>query len=146
MNIDKYKEKLEEGIYKGYDDKLYIHGKVVERVLREFLEDMRGNKQQNSYLHVLISYLAVTLGYSLNFTKHYLKTICPIYQRDENGVTYYISTADLNKDEKRELIEWIRNFAAMEIGLYLPTSEEYYTSPEIMEQFMKEINSNKEFL
>lgn len=146
MNIDKYKEQLEEGIYSGVDDKLYIGGKVVERVLREFLDDMRGTKQQNSYLHVLISYVAIKLGCSLNYTKHFIKTECIDYQRYENGKSYYISTADLNKEEKTSVIKWILNFSANELGLYLPTPEEYYTKPEIMEQFRKEINANKEFL
>ena len=39
MDTEKYKKELETAIYEGVDKKLYIGGKVVEKVLKEAVDE-----------------------------------------------------------------------------------------------------------
>ena len=39
MDIEKYKKELEAAIYEGVDEKLYIGGKVVKKVLNEAVNE-----------------------------------------------------------------------------------------------------------
>jgi|SRR5690625_3710071 len=85
---------------------------------------------QNAYLHVLFNIFSLDSGYSTEEVKQRIfKTIvnrdvfCVV---DElSGDIYVRSTAELSKDEMSFCIDRFRNFAAMEMGIYLPFAHEH---------------------
>lgn len=99
---------------------------------------------QNAYLHVCISLIAIENGNHLEDEKHNLKCICPfMHEYDGKGILKTKKTSKLNTLEFAKFIEWIRNFASMELGIYIPSPDEYLQNKYAID---KEIESHKEYL
>jgi hypothetical protein len=120
--------------------------KDIKKLAQAIQVELKGTPQQNGYLHVLINYMACIMGHSTSYTKEQFRRACQVYHRYEGEELYSVSTSELTKKEKSEVIDWIRNLASLELGVYLPTPEDYYNSPEIMEEFRKEIESARSYL
>ena len=132
--VQKARKKLEGWIEKGVT--IDMKQKRVSRTL-----------DQNKYLHVCIGLFGVELGYTLAEAKTLLKRECDfmVYDKaDKDGAysRFLRSTASLSKDECREFIDWIRNYASWN-GCYLPSSEEFL---EKQLYFERELDKNKQYL
>lgn len=86
---------------------------------------------QNAYMHVLFSIFSLETGYSNEYTKQYIfkRFVChdvflDVEIVDGKEVVQVRSTNDLSKAECHLCLERFRNFAALELGIYLPQPHE----------------------
>ena len=96
---------------------------------------------QNSYLHVCIACFCDETGYTIQEAKILLKRqfgSFMVYKKDGNF--FLLSTAELDTAQMTEFIEWIRNVACFEnLGVYVPTSEEYIHNQFDIDQKLQHI-------
>jgi len=92
---------------------------------------------QNRYLHVLFNLFGIQFGYTLSEAKRLIKGSCPFMIYTKNGKKFARSTADLDKEEMTDFIEWFRNYSAKE-GFYLWTPDEYMKGNARIDQHIKE--------
>jgi len=82
--------------------------------------------KQNSYFHVLLAYIAIEMGETVERVKRQIKRQrLDMFEFVEDGYKHLRSSADLSTKEMVDICGWIRRFAAMEMGTYLPTPDEY---------------------
>jgi len=88
--------------------------------------------KQNSYLHLLIGWFAMELGYTVAETKQMYKRVNrELYEYTKNDVPFIRSSSDLSTEEMALSIDRWRNYSADKAGVYLPAANE--------EQFLSEI-------
>ena len=95
-------------------------------------EKVKRSSQQNRYLHLLLGYLAMETGNSLDYAKEvfYKRTANKeIFVRDKEddliGKTEYLrSSADLTQEEFSVSIDRLRDWSSQVAGIYLPTPDE----------------------
>jgi hypothetical protein len=81
---------------------------------------------QNSYLHVCLAIFCNESGYMMDEAKEIFSQLLPEMLRYErNGFEFRKSTSTLDSKEMSILIEKIRSVCSEELGVYVPTSEEY---------------------
>jgi hypothetical protein len=109
---------------------------------------------QNSYLHLILSAFAIETGYTLEEVKQdiFKKIVNPdiFYVGEASGpiqevvIERWKSSASLNTQEMTLAIDRFRNFASMELGIYLPEP----TDLVMLHQIEQEISKHKtqEFL
>lgn len=118
-------------------DSLISSGRLIE--LKEIT---KRSLSQNNYLHLIISYLAMELGLTVEYVKQaYYKyeSNYDLFYGSENHIdgitkkTYSVSrsSSDLTKEEMTLSIERFRNFSSQICGIYLPEPNE--------EQFLNDI-------
>jgi hypothetical protein len=123
--------------------------KLIEEGAKVELKKIRGKRtlKQNSYFHVVITIFAMELGYTIEEGKTMLKRMYSnaepsmVYQK--KGYKFLRSTTTMDTKELTNFIEWIRNYAAREAGIYIPTSEEYLINQYSID---KQIEQNKQYL
>lgn len=103
-------------------------GKLMDKEAKIELKEVRPKRSlnQNSYLHVCFSIIALETGYSLQEAKTVLKRAYGdgmVYEK--HGQKFLRSTADLDSLEMTHFIDWLRSFALDQFDCYIPTSEEY---------------------
>lgn len=110
----------------------------------------RRSSNQNSYLHVILSYFAVETGNTLEWVKqqYFKKLVNPsIFIREKTDkylgkIKILRSSADLDVDEMSTAITRFRNWSSSEVGVYLPSADE-----ERLIQLMQiDIERNKEYI
>lgn len=87
---------------------------------------------QNSYLHLLLSLLAMETGNTLDYVKEIFykraanKELFVREKEDEilGKVEYLRSSADLSKEEMTLSIDRFRDWSSQTAGIYLPTANE----------------------
>ena len=99
---------------------ILTHEKGV--VALDYESNVQRTLSQNSYLHLLIAYVAARIGVTPEYCKrHYFKLtankeLFPIKEHRDNysGITYETlpSTANLTKEQMSEAIDRFRNWAA----------------------------------
>ena len=127
---------------------LYLN-KLIEEGAKVELKKIRGKRtlKQNSYFHVVITIFAMELGYTIEEAKTMLKRMYSnaetsmVYQK--KGYKFLRSTTTMDTKELTYFIEWIRNYAATDAGIYIPTSEEYLINQYNID---KQIEQNKQYL
>ena len=104
---------------------------------------------QNSYLHLILTAFAIETGYTLEevkqeiFKKHVNSDI--FYEGEFEGaipgvsVHRFRSSANLDTKEMTLAIDRFRNFASIELGIYLPEP----TDLALLEQLEEEISKHK---
>lgn len=101
--------------------------------LFEIVRKGRRTLSQNSYLHLLLSYLASQLGYKMEYvkTEYYKKLVNPyiyiyeFYDRVQDKVVSGLrSSKDLTKEEMMISIERLKIWSAEEAGIVLPDAED----------------------
>ena len=111
----------------------------------------KGN-QQLKYFHVIVKLYAIEAGERSEYTKQIIvKThICPeifktTYKNAKSGKIRndWRSTADLDSLELTKVIDKVRTRASIDLGAYLPTSEEFLSGSFA---YYQEIERNNEFL
>ena len=95
---------------------------------------------QNSYLHLILSFFALEYGETLEYVKlEFFKKLVnkQIFEYERINVKTgeiridYRSSASLNTKEMTDAIERFRNYSSKEAGVYLPTPEEGIMLKEI---------------
>jgi hypothetical protein len=105
---------------------------------------------QNSYLHLIIGWLALETGNTLDFVKqHYYKRLVnpATFVREKNDrlagrVEELRGSADLTTAEMTLTIERFRNWAAMEAGIHLPEPNEH----EFLRHIQNEIEKHQQWI
>lgn len=126
--------------------KLADSGKIVELTEKK----PRRSLPQNKYLHVLLAYFGTQTGNTLEWVKqqYYKKFVNPdLFIREKEDkylgkIKVLRSSADLDTSEFSLSIERFRNWAAQEVGIYIPSADEAI----LIQQMEIEIERNKEFL
>ena len=123
------KNPIELSKFKERNDKLVKSGATVE------LTEKKPNRTlpQNNYLHLILTYFAITYGYTLEETKKdYFKILCNkdlfVVEKYHEMIGKYISlrsSADLTTEEMTLAINRFKNYSA-ENGLPLPNSEDWH--------------------
>lgn len=132
--------------FKEYVNKLFKDRAIVE--VKKRLPNR--SLSQNSYLHLILSFFACELGYSLDEVKlDYFKKTCnrELFERKKinkqgNEITYMRSSSDLTTGEMTTAIERFRNYSSAEVGIYLPSPNE----DQFLTHIQQEIEKNKEFI
>lgn len=106
----------------------------------ELSEKVKRSSQQNRYLHLLLGYLAMETGNSLDYAKEvfYKRSANrEIFVREKEdeliGRTEYLrSSADLTTEEFSMSIDRLRDWSSQTAGIYLPSpsEEEFLASIE----------------
>lgn len=82
--------------------------------------------RQNSYLHVCLTLFCNETGYTVEEAKELFSLQLPELMRyEKNGINFRKSTTDLDTKEMSLLIDTIREMSKDQLGLCIPTSEEY---------------------
>ena len=99
--------------------------------------------KQNKYLHLILSWFGLELGYTLEESKELYKRLNKeSYEYDKNGLTFIKSSADLDSKEMTLTIEKFRNWSSKEGGVYLPSPEDVDT----LNKIELEIKNKKQYL
>jgi hypothetical protein len=107
---------------RAYLDKMIEKGEQVE--LRKIQKQR--TLRQNAYLHVCLAMFCAETGYTIDEGKELFSLQLPdILRYTKNEVNFRKSTADLDTKEMSILIDKIREMALDQLGLYIPSSEEY---------------------
>lgn len=118
--------------------------------LVELSEKREASLSQNAYLHLLLGYIAMEVGETLEYVKErYYKLECNrdlfVKEREDKivGNTKYIrSTRELDSSEKSLSIERLRDWSSQTLSLYLPEPNE----ERFLREIKVEISRNKRFL
>lgn len=82
--------------------------------------------KQNAFLHVCLGYFCAETGFTIDEAKEIFSRELPDMMRyEKNGSHFRKSTAELDTKEMTILIDKIREVALDQLGLYIPTSQEY---------------------
>lgn len=92
----------------------------------------RRSLQANKYLHVILAYFASQIGETTEYVKqkYYKALVNPqtfIREREDRflgKVRYLRSSAELDSAEFALTIDRFRNWASMEVGIYIPSPDE----------------------
>ena len=98
----------------------------------ELSEITKRSNQSNKYLHLIIGYLALETGNSLEYAKEvfYKRTANKeLFLREKEDeilgkVEYLRSSADLSKEEMTLSIDRFRDWSSQTAGVYLPAANE----------------------
>lgn len=98
----------------------------------ELSEKMKRSSQQNRYLHLLLGYLAMETGNSLDYAKEIFykrtanKDLFVRHKEDEflGNIEYLRSSADLTQEEFSVSIDRLRDWSSQVAGIYLPSPDE----------------------
>ena len=132
--------------YKEYVNKMFEQRAIVE--VKKRLPNR--SLAQNSYLHLILSFFACELGYSLDEVKlDYFKKTCnrDLFERKKinkhgSEITYMRSSSELTTGEMTTAIERFRNWSVAQTGVYLPSPNEN----QFLIHIEQEISRNKEFI
>lgn len=95
-------------------------------------EKTKRSSQSNRYLHLILSYLAIETGNTLDYVKEvfYKRTANKeLFLREKEDeilgkVEYLRSSADLSKEEMTLSIDRFRDWSSQTAGVYLPAANE----------------------
>lgn len=108
----------------------------------------------NSYFHLIVTYLAVQLGCTVHYAKEDIvkKIICPEIFLEErfmkNGgeaFTHVRSWAKLNTTEANRVVNKLRNYSSIELGIRLPEPPDL-AYPQAQREIRAEIEAAKDYL
>ena len=107
---------------KAYLDKMIQKGEKVE--IRKIQKQR--TVRQNSYLHCCLGLFCAETGYTIDEAKELFSLQLPdILRYSKREMNFRKSTAELDTKEMTILIDKIREMALDQLGLYIPSSEEF---------------------
>ena len=107
-----------------YFNRLVAEGAKIE--LKKFTPKKDRSVDQNKYLHVLLGYIALETGYSIEQAKVLMKRTFGSFMIEViNENKFLVSTADLDTVQMTEFIDFIRLHASEEMDIYLLTPEQH---------------------
>ncbi len=87
----------------------------------ELKKKQKRSLNQNNYLHLLLTWFGMELGYTLEESKQLYKRVCKeIYFYDNKGTPFIRSSADLDTAEMTKSIAIFRDYSSMKANVYLP--------------------------
>jgi hypothetical protein len=127
---------------------------IKKGALTDLTEVTKRSLSQNNYLHLILSYFALELGYSLNYVK--LRIFKCTWNKDifvttkvsnKTGEQYtdIRSTADLNKEEMSKAIDTFITKASLEANIRLPIPSDLLYEDE-MTKIALEVAANEKYL
>lgn len=98
----------------------------------ELSEKTQRSTQQNRYLHLLLGYLAIETGNTMDYAKEvfYKRTANKeLFVREKEDdilgrIEYLRSSAELSKEEMTLSIDRLRDWSSQTAGIYLPAANE----------------------
>lgn len=98
----------------------------------ELSEKTQRSTQQNRYLHLLLGYLAMETGNTMDYAKEvfYKRTANKeLFVREKEDdilgrIEYLRSSAELSKEEMTLSIDRLRDWSSQTAGIYLPAANE----------------------
>lgn len=136
------KNEYDQQRFKARCNHLYKQGKIV--VLKE--KRYKRTIRQNKYLHLILTWYALELGYTLEEMKQEFKTrICPdLFRYTKKDKVFYKGTSDLDTLQMTILIDKIRDHASNVNGIYLPAPNE----TEILRSLEEQLNhyGNRQYI
>jgi len=109
---------------------------------------------QNSYLHLILTAFSIETGYTVEEVKQdiFKKIVNPdiFYIGEASGpiqeviIERWKSSASLNTQEMTLAIDRFRNFASIELGIYLPEPNDLTIISQLEEEISK--HKNQEFI
>lgn len=117
----------------------------------EIKEIVNGTGEQNRYFHLIVSWFAFAYGETFEYVKQKMvkQDLCPDIFKEEipskktgEIVINYRSWSELNKDERRIVIDKFRAYSSKEAGIYLPSPDEQ----GMLNEIESEIEKNKQWL
>lgn len=123
---------------------------LEKKAIVELTEKTNRSSSQNRYLHLLLGFLAIETGNTLEYVKEqfYKRTANAelfIRMKDDPiiGPTEWTrSSAELSKEEKTLSIERLRNWSSQEAGIYLPSADEQ----SILQMIEVEMSKQQKYL
>lgn len=115
---------------------LKAKGKRVELKEKRYARTLR----QNAYLHLILSWYGLELGYTLEEVKQdiFKRDVCRgWFEYVKNSRVVYRSTADLDTAEMTSAIERFRNHALIDLNIDLPAPNEKELLRSMQEQLEK---------
>lgn len=147
-----------------YDPKIELDCKKAIEKLKHFISKgqtfelkakyPKRSISQNSYLHLILTAFAIETGYTLEevkqeiFKKHVNSDI--FYEGEFEGaipgvsIQRFRSSANLDTNEMTLAIDRFRNFASLELGIYLPELTDLVILHQIEQEISKQ--KNQEFI
>ena len=111
-----------------------------EQTIITLTKKMKRTLNQNNYLHLILVWFAIELGYSLTEAKKIYKDLSTeIYHYEKNGRPFVRSSKDLDTFEMTMTIERFRNYSSREGGVYLPEPHE----KEFLQEIEIEMSRNE---
>lgn len=99
--------------------------------------------KQNRYLHLILSFFGLELGYTLEESKELYKRLNKsAYEYKKNNLVFYKSSADLNSKDMTDTIEKFRDWSSKSAGVFLPSPDDI----EYLQELEKQVNNNKQYL
>jgi len=96
--------------------------------------------RQNAYMHVCLGLFCMETGYTMKEAKELFSYQLPDLMRyTKNEFTFQRSTSELDTSEMSILIDNIRETALDQLGLYIPTSEEYLANQVEIEKSIQNV-------
>ncbi len=148
LDVEKFKERTSAMIEKARR----LQGNNTKDFIVELKERQHPKTiQQNAYLWVTITYVALELGYPKVKVEDMLKAACAdIFLRKRqdkrgNWFEYYRSIGTLTKEEMSDCIDKWLHHCAIEYGIAIPTPDDYYFV-RFMTRVEQEAELAKEFL
>ena len=81
--------------------------------------------KQNRYLHLILGWFGLEVGYTLPESKIIYKKLSPeIFEYEKNEQEFLRSSAELNTKQMSITIERFRNYSNDKAGIYLPEANE----------------------
>ncbi len=128
----------------AYFEQLIKSGSVIELKKKQ-----KRTLNQNSYLHLILSWFASETGYTLEYVKtEFFKRLCnpDIFNVNVHGIFGRVkdlrSTTELDTKEMTTAIDRFRNWSGSEAGIYLPAPNE----DEYLQQIEIEISRKQEWI
>lgn len=141
----------QQGRKKAIDRVKYLLDKCAKFEVLE--KKKKRTYNQNNYLHLILSWFSLELGYELEYTKQVIfkQFVNPeifkhVFVSEKTGeeIEYFRSTSDLKTDEMSAAIERFRTYSEIKANIYLPTPKDTIYLEEIENQL--EIYHNKIYL
>ncbi len=99
--------------------------------------------KQNKYLHLILSFFGLELGYTLEESKVLYKRLNKeTYEYKKNNLIFIKSSAKLNSKEMTMTIEKFRNWTSKETGVFLPSPDD----TEYLQQLEHQVKNNQQYL
>ena len=99
--------------------------------------------KQNKYLHLILSFFGLELGYTLEESKVLYKRLNKeTYEYKKNNLIFIKSSANLNSKEMTMTIEKFRNWSSKSAGVFLPSPDD----TEYLQQLEQQVKNNQQYL
>ena len=99
--------------------------------------------KQNSYLHLILGWFSIELGYNISESKELFKRLNKdVFEYHKGKLKFFKSSANLDTSELTKCIDKFRTWSSLNAGVYLPGPDE----KDFLNEIDKQIKNKREFL